>query len=150
VALYAALGDEVATAPLFELCCAHGKGILMPRVAEPRLEFAPVASLGELRPGRYGVEEPPMERPAEPVAAEDLVLVPGVAFDRDGNRLGRGGGHYDRTFPPGQPSPQLFGVAYAFQVVAAVPHGPGDRRVDGIVTENGIHRVCSIEGGHER
>jgi 5-formyltetrahydrofolate cyclo-ligase len=122
----------------------------MPRVAEPRLEFAPVASLGELRPGRYGVEEPPVERPAEAVAAEDLVLVPGVAFDRNGNRLGRGGGHYDRTFPPGQPGPLLFGVAYALQVVSAVPHAPSDRRVDAIVTENGIHRVGRIERGHER
>jgi 5-formyltetrahydrofolate cyclo-ligase len=67
----------------------------------------------------------------------DVVLLPGVAFDRNGWRLGRGGGHYDRAFPPGAESPWLVGVGYSFQWLAEVPHDSRDRRVDAIVTEHG-------------
>ena len=66
-----------------------------------------------------------------------VVLVPGLAFDRSGNRLGRGGGDYDATFPPGEVAPRLVGVAWEFQLVTDVPHGSHDRRVDAIVTERG-------------
>ncbi len=68
--------------------------------------------------------------------------MPGVAFDRRGRRLGRGGGHYDRVFPPATAAPLLLGVAFSFQLVDAVPVGPADRRVDGIVTELGIVRTA--------
>ncbi len=54
--------------------------------------------------------------------------------------LGRGGGHYDRAFPPGTAGALLVGVGYAFQLVDAVPCGPGDRRLDLIVTEAGVLR----------
>jgi 5-formyltetrahydrofolate cyclo-ligase len=72
----------------------------------------------------------------------DLVLVPGIAFDAQGYRLGHGLGCYDAAFPPGAASPPLlFGVAYEFQIVESVPHGSRDRRVDAIVTERTIRRI---------
>jgi 5-formyltetrahydrofolate cyclo-ligase len=68
------------------------------------------------------------------------VLVPGVAFDRAGNRLGRGQGLYDRAFPASAPRPPLLiGVAYQIQLVEAVPYTEADRRMDAVVTELGLH-----------
>jgi 5-formyltetrahydrofolate cyclo-ligase len=124
VSLYAALPDEVPSRPLFEATRRRGKTALFPRVEG-------------LRAGRYGVPEPPAAAPS--VGFGDLVLVPGVAFDRRGHRLGRGGGYYDRTF--GEEVGRgvvLIGVGYAFQLVAEVPHGLGDRRLDGVVTDEGF------------
>lgn len=141
IALYAALADEVPSRPLFDALVALGKPRLFPRVSEKRaLAFAVVADWSELRLGRYGVLEPPVQ--AEVIRPEegDLVLVPGVAFDRTGNRLGRGQGFYDRAFPASALRPPLLiGVAYQIQLVESVPHAETDRRVDGVVTELALH-----------
>jgi 5-formyltetrahydrofolate cyclo-ligase len=148
VVLYAALPDELPTLPLFAAALEAGKPVLLPRV--PRagvLEFAPCARWEELRPGRYGVLEPPARSPAQPLERRDLIVVPGVAFDRAGNRLGRGQGYYDRWLPPPQDGPLLVGAGFAFQLVASVPNGPGDRRMDAILTEQGWHRVADRSGG---
>jgi 5-formyltetrahydrofolate cyclo-ligase len=69
---------------------------------------------------------------------EDVVVVPGVAFDRAGHRLGRGGGFYDRAFANACPGPLRIGAAYMFQICSEVPHGSRDRSVDAIVTECGM------------
>ena len=142
VALYAALPDELPSRPCFEEVVASGRPALLPRI-EPdgRLGFRVVTRWGELRPGRYGVPTP--TRDAEPAALgpEDLVLVPGVAFDRQGMRVGRGGGYYDRTFAARSGGPLLCGVAYAFQLVSAVPHDSRDRPMDAIVTDRELHEV---------
>ena len=144
VALYAALPDELPTRAAFESLRRRGRACCFPRVSgDGRLAFHAVATWEDLAPGRFGVLEPP-ER-AEPVApgAGDLVLVPGVAFDAQGHRLGRGGGHYDAAFPPGAAAPPLlFGVGYELQVVESLPHGSRDRRMDAIVTERTIRRVA--------
>ena len=68
-------------------------------------------------------------------------LLPGLAFDCRGGRLGRGGGYFDRAFPPGTDAPRLIGVGYAFQVIQRVPSHSRDRYVDAIVTEQGL-RWC--------
>lgn len=140
VALYASLPDELPTGPLFERCRGEGKQVLFPRLVAEGLEFAAVEDPAMLQTGRFGVPEPGAARPRVELVAGDLVIVPGVAFDRSGNRLGRGGGSYDRAFPPDLPSPSRFGIAYAFQLVDEVPHGPDDRRVDAVVTEYGVFR----------
>lgn len=144
VALYAALPDELPTEACCEALWARGVRTLLPRVAAGGrpLDFRLVASFRELRPGRYGVAEPPEDARPLPASRADLVLLPGVAFDARGHRLGRGGGHYDATFPPGAPAPPLFGLAYAFQLVEELPHGAHDRAVDAIVTERGLLRVA--------
>ncbi len=145
VALYAALPDELPTDALLALARTRGKRVLFPRmIPGGRLEFAAAASFEDLRPGRWGVLEPDADVAAEPLGADTLVCVPGVAFDREGHRLGRGRGYYDRTFAPGAAaSPELFGMAYEFQVLDAVPHGPGDRAVDAVVTERALYRAST-------
>lgn len=138
VALFASLHDEIDTHPLFDQVRLAGKPCLFPRcLPDDRLEFARVEQWEELVPGRYGVSEPPRERAAEPLGAGDLVVVPGVAFDRRGRRLGRGRGYYDRTLSASD-GPLVVGLAAAFQVVDEVPAGPSDRPVDVIVTEAGV------------
>ena len=141
IALYAALPDEVPSRPLFDALIGLGMPCLFPRALEKHaLAFAVVADWSELRPGRYGVLEPPAQAAVTRPEEGDLVLVPGVAFDRSGNRLGRGQGFYDRAFPASAPrSPRLIGVAYQIQLVDALPHTETDRRVDAVVTELGLH-----------
>lgn len=147
--LYWALPDEVPTLALFERFRQSGKPVLLPRVVGPGLEFALVHDPGDLKRGRFGVLAPSPASPARRPDEAALVCVPGVAFDREGNRLGRGAGYYDRTFPPRTRAPRLFGIAYAFQLVERVPHGPGDRRMDAVVTEQGIVRCGSGRGMDE-
>lgn len=142
VAAYVALDDEVPTRAILDAVLASGRVLLLPRLAAKRLEFAAVAGLTALRRGGFGVFEPQSSSAALELAPDDLVFLPGVAFDRRGGRLGRGGGHYDRAFPPATAAPLLLGVAFSFQLVDAVPVGPADRRVDGIVTELGIVRTA--------
>ena len=137
VALYAALPDELPSRPCFEALRARGAETLLPRIEPAGMVFRAVARWEELRPGRYGVLEPPQGAPARVLGAVDLVLVPGVAFDARGSRLGRGGGHYDAALPESG-GPPLFGVGYEFQVVPSVPRGARDRSMDAIVTECGI------------
>jgi len=136
VGLYAALPDEIPTVPLFEALVAAGRTCLFPRARGRRaLEYAPVHRLEDLRPGRFGVREPPADG-ITPLDAEDVVIVPGVAFDRRGYRLGRGAGYYDRTFPPGEPRrPRLLGVIWSDRLLDSLPHDSHDCGMDAIVTD---------------
>jgi 5-formyltetrahydrofolate cyclo-ligase len=142
IGLFAALADEPPTRPLFDALERAGRLCLLPRCRAQQLVYAPVARWEDLRPGRYGVLEPRRGEPIAEFGADDVVLVPGLAFDRAGHRLGRGGGYYDRTFPPGRSGgPLLFGLCYALQVVDDVPHDSRDCRMDAIVTERGLCRI---------
>jgi 5-formyltetrahydrofolate cyclo-ligase len=137
VAIYAALPDELPTRPLFEALQARGIVPLLPRMGRlGQLEFVPVRAWGDLRRGRYGVLEPPRGVAPQPLVRGDVAIVPGVAFDRGGHRLGRGGGSYDRTFGASA-APLLVGAGYAFQLRARVPYESRDRVLDAIVTECG-------------
>lgn len=142
IALFAALPDELDTGPLLARIRGAGKAALLPRCrSDVRLDFVGVERWDELVAGRYGLREPAPDRPAEALGAGDLALLPGVAFDPAGHRLGRGRGYYDRTLadaPPG--APVLFGWAADHRVVERVPVGPDDRGVDAVVTEAGVLR----------
>jgi 5-formyltetrahydrofolate cyclo-ligase len=138
IALYAALGDELPTRPLFEALRSRGAVCLFPRFAGDAMEWARVDTWDALVRGRFGVLEPAAAG-SEVLERGDVALLPGLAFDRQGWRLGRGGGHYDRAFAAADASrPWLVGVGYSFQWVEEVPHDDSrDRRVDAIVTESG-------------
>ncbi len=148
VILYAALPEELPSRPLFDAARAPGRQALLPRPGpEGHLEFAVPTSWEALVPGRYGVLEPRTETPASRLESGDLVLVPGLAFDLEGNRLGRGGGWWDRTLAAAEAEElRLVGVGFACQVVGAVPHGAGDRAMHAILTERGWHRVGAGRG----
>lgn len=137
VAAYAALPSEVDLRPLVRDLLRRGARVAFPRVAKDRdLHFAHVASLDELRPGAFGVDEPHGD--AIDLASLDAVLVPGVAFDRRGARIGFGGGYYDRALAAiraANPDAIFIGVAFCTQLVEEVPIEPWDILMDQIVTE---------------
>ena len=142
VMLYAsAFPEEVPTRPLMAGVLAAGKELVLPRVRAEAGEMDlcrltdPEA---DLLPGRYGIMEPGPECPLQPARAVGLVIVPGLAFDRAGYRLGRGGGYYDRFLDAPDRTAVSCSVAYGVQLVDAVPREPHDRPVDFLVTEAGM------------
>ena len=136
VALYAAIDHELPTRALFESLTPLSVQRLLPRFEGEAIAWSCADDWNDLAPGRFGIPEPRTSR-REVLDANDVVLLPGIAFDRCGWRLGRGGGHYDLAFPPGTAGPWLVGIGYTFQWIVEVPHGSRDRRVDAIVTEHG-------------
>ena len=146
LALYAASQGEPSLDALAAWAAERGIETLWPRVARAALEFAPCGA-GALVRGRFGIPAPPDERPAVALAAGDVVLLPALALDAAGRRLGRGGGHYDRTLA-GVAGPLLVGVGYDWQLVGEVPAGPEDRRVDMVATEARLLRTHAPRGLH--
>jgi 5-formyltetrahydrofolate cyclo-ligase len=141
--LYAALPDELPTRPLYEMARASGKILLWPRTTGPgRLEFAPCQRWEDLVRERYGVLAPPPREESVELGRGDLLLVPGVAFDLRGGRLGRGGGYFDRALEEiGDGGPFSLGVGFEFQLVEAVPREPHDRVVEAVLTERRLQRT---------
>jgi 5-formyltetrahydrofolate cyclo-ligase len=139
IVLYAASGGELPTGPLLREAQRRGLPVLWPRVTAEGLVFA-ACEAAALVPGFAGTGEPPAAAPASPLAPGDLIVLPGLAFDAAGRRLGRGGGHYDRALAA-SPGPLRVGVGYAFQLLEQVPAGGGDQRVDMVVTEAGLLRT---------
>jgi 5,10-methenyltetrahydrofolate synthetase len=147
---YASFGSELDTRPFLEAVLRDGRTLALPRVdrAARRLALHHVRDLGEdLQPGTWSIPEPvPVRcRPVDPVAI-DFVLVPGVAFDPEGGRVGYGAGYYDRllgTWPT--PVPPLVAAAFELQVVPAVPVLANDHRVDLVVTESRIYSKLRLE-----
>jgi len=141
--LYAALPDELPTRPLYEIARASRKVLLWPRMAgRNRLEFAPCPRWEDLIRERYGVLAPPPEQQSVGLGPEDLLLVPGVAFDLRGGRLGRGGGYFDRALGAmGKGGPLTLGVGFECQLVEEVPREPHDRAVGAVLTERRLERI---------
>lgn len=129
---------------------AMGSGwtVALPRVEGAGLHFHRVADFATLTKGRLGVREP-AEGGFVPCSAAEIILVPGVAFDRKGRRLGRGGGFYDRVL--GEPSlaARRVAVCFACQLVDRVPVEAHDALVDAIVTEDGWLDARSSGPGRE-
>jgi 5-formyltetrahydrofolate cyclo-ligase len=121
--------------PLLETALAQGRTVALPRFVPEHNAYEPAAvrdPARDLVTGRFRIREPAPACAAVATEQFDLVLVPGVAFDARGHRLGRGKGYYDRLLArtPGRKC----GVAFEEQLVDAVPVEPGDVRVDCIVT----------------
>ncbi len=131
-------GSEVQTLALIERLHGSGTRVVLPRVVEGELEAVAYAPGDPVTAASFGAMEPagPEVVPAEEV---DLVIVPGVAFDRRGGRVGYGGGFYDRLFSKA-PSVRAVAVAFALQLVDEVPQGGSDSPVDVIVTEDEVIR----------
>jgi len=136
VALYAATRGEIDPAALRPALDGRGAAACYPRpLADepPVLGFYQVGPAEELAPGRFAILEPPAGAAAVDPATLDLVLVPGVAFARDGHRLGFGRGYYDHALARA-PRALRIGLAHDFQVLDHLPPRVGDEPVDLIVT----------------
>lgn len=141
IALYAAKGSEVDTAALDAIARAHGR-VVYPRVvaSERRLAFH-VALPDQLVAGRFGLREPAGDpRTQVELTAIDAFVVPGLAFDRGGGRIGWGHGHYDATLAAA-PSALRIGLAFECQLVDAVPRDPHDMLLHAVITEAATYRT---------
>lgn len=141
VLLFYSFGTEVATAGMTQRILGSGKRLLLPYLADDgTMEAAEVRAGDAPEPSTYGPREP-RDRIAVDPRMIDLVVTPGLAFDRSGNRLGYGGGYYDRYLARMDASVLRLGVAFSLQLVDRVPHEPGDQRVDIVITDQGVHDV---------
>ena len=134
-----ALPGEVRTDALIAWCFAHGRTVIVPVVdrAAHALRHVRLERLDDLQRTSWGGLEPARGSPADPSDA-DLIIVPGLAFDRQGHRLGMGGGFYDR-FLAGANAPTI-AVAHSCQIVDFVPTDEGDVSVSLIVTPEEVIR----------
>lgn len=144
VGLYVRNDGELDPAPLEAAARMLGKRIWLPVVRpDGGMEFARVRAGRPARRNRFGIPEPAsVRRERRPARRLDFVLVPLVAFDRSGRRLGMGGGFYDRALS-GERRPFLAGVAFALQEVPELPARPWDIPMDVIVTERGLVRTAA-------
>ena len=132
VMAYYSLPDEVDTHRLLDELVEEGKTVLLPEVVDDEtMVVRRYRSSAELREGAYHIMEPVGEMFTD-YQQIDVVLVPGVAFDADGHRLGRGRGYYDR-FLKTVGTVSKIGVCFDFQKVQEVPVGPDDVMVDLVV-----------------
>jgi len=152
VALYSSIQNEVLTDEIFAKAKLEKKAIYYPRVfkGSVKMLFLPVASLDELSPGAYDIKEPPRPQGAlkknhgentrqygviDP-AELDLIIIPGVAFDLTGARLGFGKGFYDRVRT--RPGCRMVALAYEFQIRDFIPTESFDIKMHAIITEKRI------------
>jgi 5-formyltetrahydrofolate cyclo-ligase len=139
IALYWPADGEPDLRDLAARAWARGKRLYLPVVGHAgAMQFAPWSQHGRLHRNRYGIPEP-VGRRRTGVAALDLVIVPLVAFDERCNRLGMGGGYYDRALQRRRRRPALAGAAFELQRVGALPRQPWDVPLDLVVTERGRH-----------
>ena len=139
VCAYASFGSEFDSTVFCSDVVASGKRLLLPRInrAARMLELREVKNLGgDLVAGVWGIREPGKRRPIVPSAAVEFLLVPGVAFTATGERLGYGGGFYDRLLSGLNAKTPRVAAAFALQLVDAIPTGLSDQRVHLIVTED--------------
>ncbi len=132
LASYLALSGELDLDALHQAWLASGRPVWLPSVRGDNLDWHPVSSLDQVRPGAFGVREPdPGQVPVARIPAEAVVLVPGVGYGGDGRRLGQGGGFYDR-FLARHRGPAI-GVGFACQRADDLPLDPHDHPVAGVV-----------------
>jgi 5-formyltetrahydrofolate cyclo-ligase len=141
IASYVAKSDEVQTSAVIQSALSAGKRVLVPRTdpVSARLHFCEIKSLDELQPGTFGVLEPPSTRRPIPLDESQLVIVPVVAWDGKGQRLGYGKGFFDRELRH-RGRAVCVGLAFEFQRHDTLPVTSSDVPLDIIVTEKRVLR----------
>ena len=162
--LFLSMKHEIDTQPLLETALEEGKRVFAPKVsfvpngAEKLVFYNVTSSKGPWEKGAFGIREPaiprsgadggkPTSSPAELKDFPALIVVPGLAFDRNGNRLGKGSGYYDRFF--GELDKEgghytALGLCMDFQITGNVPAGEKDKRMDFVLTQNEIMEVKEV------
>jgi 5-formyltetrahydrofolate cyclo-ligase len=138
---YADFDGEVQTRAILEKALSEGKKVFVPVVTDRTRRHRVVAQVKDLEKdlahrGHYGIAHPLRLFSKEiPLAKLGLVILPGVAFDVQGGRLGRGGGYFDRFLPKVPLSVPRVGLAFRFQVVAKLPREAHDQPISRVITE---------------
>lgn len=143
IALYIAFEGEVSTLPILKMAFLQNKSCYIPVLTKPSLGFVKIHPQSSMIKNRLGILEPTPKEMTTFIAPQalDLVLMPLVAFDKQGHRLGMGGGYYDFTFSfcKWRTKPRLVGLAYDFQRISCVPHGELDLSLNEVITEKRLY-----------
>jgi 5-formyltetrahydrofolate cyclo-ligase len=145
--------SEVNTIPIIEKTLRDGKKIILPRVEGKDLKLCFIDNIKtQLKSGVFGIMEPDMQVCREAKITEiDLAVIPGVCFDKAMNRIGYGGGFYDRLIPLLKNSVKKIALCFDLQVISCIPSQIHDRKVDLIITESKIYKEdgknCNINTG---
>ncbi len=135
--------------PLLEAYLPQGTALYLPRTEGRAFAFRRITDLEDLEKGPFGVREPKTETEELDLASVQIALIPGVAFDPAGNRLGRGNGGYDKWLErlrAANPAARAWGIAFDCQMVHIIPTQPHDARVDAIVTPRGLQHAVGGQG----
>ncbi|MBQ7739337.1 MAG: 5-formyltetrahydrofolate cyclo-ligase [Desulfovibrionaceae bacterium] len=144
--MYLPLPEEVDTTDLVDESLKQGKTVYLPRVlpkSQGRMEFVPVTKETLFRKSPFGILEPDPKYQGfsanefDSNFQPDLIILPGIAFDRYGQRLGFGGGFYDR-FLQTYPKSIRLGLCFSQQLIDFLPHDPWDQKVNYLCTEEGV------------
>jgi 5-formyltetrahydrofolate cyclo-ligase len=148
ISAFVGVGSEVATLPVIARAIADGKRIAVPWVDGDTLQLFILENVAELEPAPFGLLEPSTPLRARPErrlapADVDLFIVPGLAFDLEGGRLGHGRGYYDRLLAQADPHASFTAVAFECQLIPQVPMSPADVRMHRILTEQTGYAIAS-------
>ena len=143
IGFYAAFDNEVDTRFSFERALEDGKIAAFPKViGRGEMVYLQERHFEKMRPNKWGIPEPVNCSECVEIRELDLVVVPGVAFDKAGCRTGFGGGYYDRLLSRTGPQTLTVGFAFSFQVLDSLPCAEHDQKVKRIVTEQGFLKMC--------
>jgi 5-formyltetrahydrofolate cyclo-ligase len=148
VLAYMSFGSEFDTTVLVDDVLAHGKQLCLPRVDRDKRELAlyRIEDIErDLQSGVWGIREPRPECPPADLDRIDFVLLPGVAFTPRCERLGYGGGFYDRLVPRFGRRPPLVAAAFALQICEEIPLDATDQCVDVVVTESSLFTTAAAQ-----
>lgn len=146
IAIFASIDSEIDTAPVHRALCEEGKLLVYPRVHGREMVFAPGMEESDFITGTMGIREPV----TEPTDSIDCMLVPGLAFSKDGYRLGYGGGYYDR-YLAAHPDTLRIGYGFSEQWDIDVPVTEWDVPLDAFVSDQGLqiirrsHIICAAK-----
>jgi len=147
VSTYMHIGSEVRTTTILDWLLSNGKRVVVPATdrVNRTLIFCEIKSPEkELVKQTYGILEPKLElRKPLPLNQVDAIVVPGVAWDLRGYRIGYGAGYYDRSINSTRKFLPKIGLSYEFQIIQRIPNGRFDRRVNILVTESRIINTSS-------
>ena len=141
VAIYLAIKGEVQTTGIIEAALKQNKRIVLPVINDGKMEFRLFTGAESLSIGAFGIAEPRDSALIQP-SQIDLFIVPGIAFDRTGNRMGRGKGYYDKYLA--EICKPIIGLCFGFQLFDSIPAESHDVKMRMIVSENG---ECRMENG---
>jgi 5-formyltetrahydrofolate cyclo-ligase len=133
VGAYYSIGTEVRTEGVLEAARKMGKSVSLPRLSGEKISFFEFSDETDLVPGEFGILEP---NPRSAATIPEVLVVPGIAFDSRGYRLGYGKGYYDRylsEFPT-----YSIGLAFSIQIVDKIPNTDHDVPLNALATEKGI------------
>ena len=139
--IYIGFGSEINTKVIIEDALKKGKEVYVPKVKGKEMLLIKIDSLENLVTSSYGILEPIGDNNNFDVDKLDLLVMPGVAFDNSGNRIGYGGGYYDRFLEKNKTNAEKIALAYEFQILNSINNEKHDVNVDKIITEERIINI---------